>query len=60
MRARPPTPPGGGLVRLDTAGPFRSLPGKGPGGSDPRIRTAAAAAEPSGGVLWGLPLSDRP
>ena len=32
----------------------------GPGGSDPRIRTAAAAAEPSGGVLWGLPLSDRP
>jgi len=26
MRARPPTPPGGGLVRLDTAGPFRSLP----------------------------------
>jgi hypothetical protein len=24
MRARPPTPPGGGLVRLDTAGPFRS------------------------------------
>jgi len=26
MRARPPTPPGWGVVRLDTAGPFRSLP----------------------------------
>ena len=26
MRARPPALPGGGLVRLDTAGPFRSLP----------------------------------
>ena len=25
MRARHPTPPGGGLVRLDTADPFRSL-----------------------------------
>src|SRR5271166_3403948 len=30
-----------------------------PGGSDPRIRTAAAAAEPSGGVLWGQPCVGR-
>ncbi|MGA8351867.1 MAG: hypothetical protein WB773_29025, partial [Isosphaeraceae bacterium] len=40
--------------------PIPALAGKSPGGSDPRIRTAAAAAEPSGGVLWGLPISDRP
>ena len=31
-------------------------PGEGPGGSDPLIGIAAAAAKLSGRVLWGIPL----